>query len=220
MADRSQTTDLLLRWHAGERAALETILERDMPWLREYVRRRLGPVLRRGGETQDFVQDAVISVLQYGPRFVVADHDQFRALLGRIVTNMLRDEHDWLTAARRDLRREQAIPTASSVHLDFASVSATQPGDAAAASEERTWLRVGIELLQPEDRRVILLRDFQDKSFKEMATELGVEEDAARMRYNRALPRLASVINRLRQGRLDALLAKDDGGPDAAPPRP
>jgi RNA polymerase sigma factor (sigma-70 family) len=209
MSSKSHTADLLFRWHAGERSALETILERDLPWLREYVRRRLGPILRRGGETQDYVQDAVISVLQYGPRFVVSDHDQFRALLGRIVTNMLRDEHDWLTAARRDLRREQAIPTASSVDLDCVGKTVERPSEAAAVAEERAWLRIAIELLQPEDRRAILLRDFQEKTFKEMADELGIQEDTARMRYTRALPRLAAVVRRLREGRLHALLGNE-----------
>ena len=71
--DPGKTVELLNRWHAGDREALAHLLQRDLPWIRAHVSRRLGPLLRQKGETVDYVQDAFVAALQYGPRFVVAD---------------------------------------------------------------------------------------------------------------------------------------------------
>ena len=52
--DLSETMDLLLRWHEGDRAALDELIARDLPWIEQHVRRRLGPALRARGDTQDY----------------------------------------------------------------------------------------------------------------------------------------------------------------------
>ena len=50
MADGSDgpdcTQDLLLRWRDGDRGALDTLLVRDLPWIRGRIGRRLGDHLR------------------------------------------------------------------------------------------------------------------------------------------------------------------------------
>src|SRR5262245_5246401 len=93
------------------------LLERHLPWLRAEVRRQLGPELRKKAETEDFVQDAALNVLRFSPRFVVADEDQFRALLARIVVNVVRHKHEWFTARRRRLALERPLPTDSVLRL-------------------------------------------------------------------------------------------------------
>jgi len=71
--ETTETPDLLRRWHAGDEEALGRLLERELPWVRRLVHRRLGPLLRRSGETQDFVQEAMVEVLRYGPRFTASN---------------------------------------------------------------------------------------------------------------------------------------------------
>ena len=83
-----ETLRLLEQWHAGDNDALGALLDRDLGWISSYVHRRLGPDLRRMGDTEDFVQEAVIKVLRHGPRFVLSDREHFRALLGKIVLNL------------------------------------------------------------------------------------------------------------------------------------
>ena len=58
--------------------------------------------MRREGDTQDFVQEALIEVLRDGPRFAVDNVDAFRALLARIVENTLIDRQRYMHRARRD----------------------------------------------------------------------------------------------------------------------
>jgi RNA polymerase sigma factor (sigma-70 family) len=69
--------------------------------------------------------------------------------------------------------------------------------------EERlAWIRLAMELLEPSDRQILELRDWEERSFVEIAEELGIGESAARMRYQRALPKLAKNVERLRRGQI------------------
>ena len=81
MTTEPETKLLLARWHQGDAAALHALVQMHLAWIEARVRQRLGPMLRAKAETADFVQEAVVDVLRYGPRFVVSDAVQFRALL-------------------------------------------------------------------------------------------------------------------------------------------
>jgi RNA polymerase sigma factor (sigma-70 family) len=205
----TETRDLLLRWHDGDQDALATLVQRDAAWMEAHVRRRLGPLLRRRQDTQDIVQHTLLDVLRCGPRFVVSDRAHLRALLARMVENALRGRAHHDVADKRDVRREVAPPPGASrdsvLFLDTPG-SVTAPDTAAQRNETREWVRLALELLDAEDRDAIVLRDFEELPFADVALRLGVNEDAARMRYRRALPKLAKTLARLRQGELDALL--------------
>ena len=214
-----ETIELLNRWHQGDRDALAALLQRDLPWIRARVGKRLGPLLRANAETVDYVQDAFVAALQYGPRFVVQDVAQFRALVARIVENTLRDQHDHHAALRRGGAgpagggggaaggvRVEPLPSGSVLALDPRMRSVTRPDEAAAHNELRAWTRLGLELLDPDDRRVILLREFEGLSFAAIGERLGIGETGARMRFTRAIPRLADKVKQLQAGELrDAL---------------
>lgn len=196
-----ETTDLLQRWHAGDARALEELLRRDLPWIEAFVRRRLGPLLRAKAETVDYVQDAVIEVLRYGPRFVCSDRERFRALLARIVENTLRDKHDWHRARRRAAEREAALPSESVLDLDG---SAASPSRICAQREREQWIRLALELIDPDERQVILLREWEQLSFEEIGRRLGCSEEAARKRFTRALPSLVERVRDLQSGRVES----------------
>lgn len=196
------TMQLLDRWHRGEQAALAELVEQHLPWLREHVQRRLGPFLRQQGEPDDYLQDAMIDFLRYAPRFQVRDAAQFRALLGRVVENTLRDRNDWFRSKRRDLGRATPMPTDSVLALDPALQRSTTPSKDAMRAEVRDWVRLGLELLDADDRKLILLREYENRSFPDIGAEFGLDANAVRMRWVRAVARLAEVMRDLRGGRL------------------
>jgi RNA polymerase sigma-70 factor (ECF subfamily) len=178
------------------------------------VQRRMGPLLQRVESGSDLVQEVVISVLRGGPRFVIDDRQQLRAFLARVAENVIRGRHDWLTAHRRDARRDAPYPSGDSVLLLDGSVRpVTRPSEAAAAEEQRALTWISLRLLEPAEREVIELRDFQELSFDAIGDRLGTSADAARMRYNRALPRLAQTLVDLRNQQVGTALARlqDDG---------
>jgi RNA polymerase sigma factor (sigma-70 family) len=199
-AEQDPTLQLLEHWHQGDEQALARLVELHLPWLRQQVERRLGPALRQQGEVDDYLQDAMLDFLRDSPRFVVRDGVQFRGLLARVLENTLRDRNDWFRAKRRDLARRAALPTESVLSLDPALQRSTTPSVDATRNEVRDWVRLGLELLEAEDRKIILLREYEDRSFVEIGTELGMTANAVRMRWVRAVARLAEVMKELRAG--------------------
>jgi RNA polymerase sigma-70 factor (ECF subfamily) len=206
------TVELLRKWHQGDRKALDRLVERDLPWIEARVRYRLGPHLRAKAETADFVQDTLAEVLAYAPRFVLASRAQFRALVARILENVLRDQNDRFRACRRALHRERPLPPDTQLALDAPRDPVTRPSEAAQEREWEGWVRLALELLDPPDRDLIILKQWDALSFVEIGNALGVSEDAARMRYHRALARLAGEIQALRSGKLSGRSGPEANG--------
>lgn len=204
MAESEDTRVLLEKWHAGDRAAIDALVARDLPWIRDYVHGRLGALLRARGETMDYVQDAVIGLLGYVPRFLTNDRARFRALVARIVENHLRDAHDFHSAEKRAPARERELPPDSVLDLDGGGKAVTQPGSAVARNEQDAWVRLALELLEPEDRKILMLRQWHELDFAEIGRRMGLSQDAARMRFQRALPKLALQLKALRSGALES----------------
>lgn len=201
-AGDDQTPALLQRWHAGDRTALRQLLQRDLPWIRQRVRQRLGDELRRHGDTDDFLQQSILEILEYTPRFTVPDGDTFRRLISQIVENMLRERHAFYGRLRRDRARQEPLPSDSVLCLDPRLRTATTPSQNASRNEEEAWLRLALELLAPEDRDVITLRTWGGLTFAQVGERLGLEDNAARMRFGRALQHLADKVLSLRRGEI------------------
>ncbi len=205
MSEHPATVTLLRRLHAGDETALAALLARDLPWVRAEVGRRMGDELRGRADVDDVVQQALVNVLQYGPRFEVGDAEHYRALLLCIVENTIRK---MIRDGRRQKRwagREEPLPSGSVVAL---TAGATQPAAAADRNERRAWLQLALELLDSADREIVLDRQWEGRSFAAIGADLGVSEEAARKRFERAINRLAQLVARLRSGRVDEVLRR------------
>jgi RNA polymerase sigma factor (sigma-70 family) len=202
MPENPPLHDLLQRWHAGDDGALAQLVEACLPWLRNHVERRLGAFLRERGEAADYLQDALLDFLRDGPRFQIRDERQLRGLLARVVENTLRDKNDWFRAKRRHLGGDRSLGEDSVLDLQSGLLLTSTPSRAADREERRAWVRLALELLDPEDRKLIFGREYEQRSFAELGAELGIAADAARMRWNRAMARLGKTMLELRSGRV------------------
>ena len=196
-----ETVELLGRWHAGEGEALHRLIERHLPDVREHVHRLLGNDLRRKDETGDFVQEAMLELLRYSPRFQVANGRQFHQLVIRIIENVLRDKHDWYRRKRRAMDRERPLPESSILQLGSTRSSRT-PGAAAERHERQALVRLALELMGDADRQIIILREYDGLSYAEIAEKQGAQESAVRMRLSRALNRLGRKMRELSDGEI------------------
>ena len=215
MAEHDEDTEQLLqRWHDGDRAALAPLVERDRAWVEAQLRRRRGRLLQRLEETGDGVQDLMVRAPDYAPRFRVANRGQFRALLSRMLGNLLIDRARCLGRQPPPMTLSEA--DASRARLDLTGGTTAAPPAAAERAERLAWIRLGLEFLPAEDRQLIRARTFDELDLTAAGARVGLSADAARMRLQRALLRLAGVVDRLRRGQLDALLADGDrkGGPE------
>ena len=203
MGDVTDATPFLLeRWHAGDEAALAELVALHLPWLQAHVERRLGQFLRQHGDASDYLNEAMADFLRYAPRFQVRDAAQFRNLLARVVENTLRDRNDWFRRQRRDLAKNAGLPSESVLALDPALQRSTTPSRMADRRETRDWVRLGLELLDAEDRKIILEREYEGRSFVDIGADIGLNANAVRMRWVRAVARLAEVLKELRAGRV------------------
>jgi RNA polymerase sigma factor (sigma-70 family) len=80
--------------------------------------------------------------------------------------------------------------------------------------EEEARIRFALELLDPDDRHLILRREWDGLDFARIGEELSISPDAARMRFHRALLRLQQRVGELSTGRLSDFLPESDGSGD------
>lgn len=91
----------------------------------------------------------------------------------------------WRSETRRRAREQQAL------------AMQTDTSDDAAWKEMTPVLDEALDGLSEDDRRVILLRFFDQKTMADLGRALGVTEDAAKMRVSRALGRLREQLGGL-----------------------
>lgn len=214
MDERTVASTLFDRWHQGDEKALAELLSRNLLWIEAQVSRRLGAELRGKAETQDFVQDALLEALRYTPRFKVENEAVFRKLLLRIIENVLCDRHDWFTARRREMHRERPLVRDTVLQLDPPVQQVTAAGARAERREYEARVRLALELLDPEERRLVLRREWDGLEFAALGEELGISTDAARMRFHRTLVRLEALVCRIGRGELEQCLDESRGVPE------
>lgn len=203
------TQQLLHQWNEGDEQSLNKLLDRHLGWIREYAHRRLGAFLRSKGETCDFVQDAMVEFLRYGPRIRITDENHFRALIMRIVENTVRGKHDFFMAQRRRISRQQPLPSDTVLSLDPPKVGVERPSQAALKNEQEAWVRLGLELIDPADSEIIVLHQWTGLPFAKIAEQLQITAEAATMRHSRAVSKLGRVVARLRRGELAEVVGSD-----------
>jgi RNA polymerase sigma-70 factor, ECF subfamily len=193
------TVDQLRRWYGGDKQALDQLLGENLEWMRRYLRRRAPPELRERFDSVDLVQDGVLQLLKHGPQFAPENRAQFRGLLAKVLLYAMRDRLDQIRTAKRSSGREQPLPSVGISRIVARDRTPTTPDSALKRGEQREWVRLALELVQPEERKILELRQFDELSFAEIASQLGLaSEDAARMRFNRALASLTLCIQKLR----------------------
>jgi RNA polymerase sigma factor (sigma-70 family) len=93
-------------------------------------------------------------------------------------------------AVRTESRRRHREGIAMAMQED----PSTNPSDRERA-ELKLVLDEAMNELEPQDRNAVLLRFFDGKGLKEVGSALGISEDAARMRVNRSLGKLHSLLS-------------------------
>jgi RNA polymerase sigma factor (sigma-70 family) len=186
---------LLRQLHSGDESCLAKILERVMPWLRQYVHGRVRGKLKARLETQDVVQDAVANFLRDAPNFVVQGERQFHAFLRTVADNVIRGHFRYFERQRRRLSRERPLSGLSQACLDTET-----PSQAASRDEGEARVRLALEMMDPIEQRIICMKVYDGATFGEIGAAVGILEEAARQRYRRALPRLQQKVKHLEKG--------------------
>jgi len=162
------------------RVTLAELTERHRGEIVGYLARMLGDRQEAEDACQDVFLRAHRAFARLGPEA------KSRAWLYRIATNT------GLNAARSRTRR---VARAIAVDPD------ALPADAGPSPERREELRAmkrAVEALPPRQRAALMLRQFHDLGYAEIAAALGGNEDAARANVYQALKKLRAALGGVR----------------------
>lgn len=199
--DSLDTRELLDQARAGDRTAVDRLLESHRTALRRMVDLRMDPALAGRLDASDIVQEVMLEASRRLSGYLDKPVMPFHLWLRHLAKDHIIDAHRrHRQAQRRSLDREQPIVPAafadrSSIELaaQFLDREAT-PATAALRQELARRLAQAVASLEDDDRDIILMRHYEQLSNQEVAAMLGLTEAAASMRYLRAVRKLKGVL--------------------------
>jgi RNA polymerase sigma-70 factor, ECF subfamily len=178
------TIELVISARAGDRLALEALLERCLPPVKRWAHGRLPAHARGALDTGDLVQEAALHVLARLDKFEPRHVGAMQAYLRMSVVNRIRDE------IRRVGRRPETVEMTAEPISD-----ATSPIEAAIRVQAYERYRSAVAQLRPRDREMVVARVEMQWSVEQIAQRFSMPSlDAARVAVSRALKRLAAVL--------------------------
>jgi RNA polymerase sigma-70 factor (ECF subfamily) len=196
----TETQELLAGAGNGESAAVNQLLDRHREALRNMIKARMDQKLARRVDASDVVQDVLLEASQRLADYIRDPKLPFGLWLRQMAQDRIIDLHRrHRVARRRSLDREQqgapAMGDKSSLEL-AAQLRDPELTPAAATLRKELHQRFveAIDLLEDEDREILLMRHFEQLGNSEVAELLGLSQPAAGMRYLRALRRLREVL--------------------------
>ncbi len=190
--------DLIQAARHGDAAAQERLLADALPGLQAYVRLNADGLVLTREWSLDIAQSVCANALSALDGFSGGSESEFRAWLYKIALNKIRTRHRYLTAKRRDARRDQAFAT--STRYGDAQCLATVYGKIATPSvnlstkEAMSHLEAAMDQLSEEQRLVLTMATVLELSHREIAEQLGKQETAVRKTLSRARARLALMM--------------------------
>jgi RNA polymerase sigma-70 factor (ECF subfamily) len=154
--------ELMLAHRAGDARAFEELFDRYREPVWRFFRRRVFDQRR----SEELAQETFLAVLRAAGRYDA--RSSFRSYLFGIASNLL-------ASSRREGRREAATEVG-----DF---------DVAAPGTDATtvlWVRQALAELDEKDREILMLREYEQLSYEEIAAVAGVPLGTVRSRLFRA----------------------------------
>ena len=87
-----------------------------------------------------------------------------------------------------------------------AAAKVKTPSHEAGRLEQEAFIRLSMELMEPGDREIIEMRQWESLSFADIGNHLGISEGAAQMKHTRSFRRLVKTVRALRSRNLVAAL--------------
>ncbi|MBI3818730.1 MAG: sigma-70 family RNA polymerase sigma factor [Planctomycetes bacterium] len=186
----SDTCPLLARARSGDDEAREELALRHYGKLRFYIRARLGRSLAGKVEIDDVVQETYLRAFRDIDKFTDASGGGFYLWLATVARHVLADVARAARTEKRGAGRHRALERA-----DWSAVGAATAGPRTRAwmTEQQQLFELAFLQLSPNDRRLIALRQWEERPAREVARLLGMTETSVHTAYRRALHRWAQA---------------------------
>lgn len=169
--------------HGREQSRLELFEEIVLPQLNA-AHNLARWLMNNDADAQDVVQEAYLRAFRFFDSYRGGDG---RAWLLAIVRNTCRN---W---RRKQSRESDAVPFDEFMH---STGSAASPEQNTADGEKRSILQRCLELLPSDFREVLVMRELQEMSYREIADVTGLAAGTVMSRLSRARKRLEDCASR------------------------
>lgn len=199
--ETEKTLELLKGVEAGDRSAVDRLLDRHRDAVRRMIQMRLDHAVARRVDASDVVQDVMLEASQRMTDYIRSPNMPFHLWLRQLAKDRIIDMHRRHRGAqRRSVDREQnlgGLNTDDRSAADLAELLRDAELTPAAATirremEERFLKALGE--LDDADREIIIMRHFEHLGNGEVAEALELSSAAAGMRYLRAIRRLRELL--------------------------
>ena len=200
---REQFEASFARAQAGETQALGDLLDSYRSYLRLLVSSQISNRLGRRVSPSDVVQDTMLAAHRDFADFRGDNTEQFTAWLRAILSrNLFRAIERHIKAEKRDVRREVSLDAiaksvdSSSIKLaDLLSADQSTPSRLISRGEESRLVVELMDQLPEHYQRVIMLRNFDNLRFEEVAEKMDRTSTATRLLWLRAIRKLRDLYD-------------------------
>jgi RNA polymerase sigma factor, sigma-70 family len=171
---------------AGDHQAFESLVRRYQRQVANLI------YVTMGGrdDVEDIAQEVFIRVYRSLPKFKF--DASFFSWLYRITMNLCIDE-----IRKRKIRRVLSLDylTEDNLEKNRKSKDYTMASDSVLTEEKRQVIQSALQRLTPEHREVLVLREYQDLSYNEIAETLNLRLEAVKSRIFRARVELKNLLS-------------------------
>jgi RNA polymerase sigma-70 factor (ECF subfamily) len=204
MSDPSDLEQLIHRAVEGDDLAASELFSRYRDRLRRMVQLRLDRRLYGRVDASDIIQEATIEAARRLSEYAASPSMDFFLWLRQLTGQKLIDTHrHHLGTHKRNVDQEvslyrKAMPEATSTALAAQLLGRlTTPTEALRRAELQLQVQTALSSLDPVDREVLVLRNFEHLSNAETAEILGLSTSAASKRFIVALRRLKAQLQNI-----------------------
>lgn len=192
------THNLIVNYKLGQKEALNSLFAKYQSKVLRIVRFRLPRGLREKLQLQsmDIVQEVFMYSFEHLDRFEPQSEGHFVNWLAKKVEHYICDRLDYVSREKRkapggevSLDREAENDETSNMKIQIES-DITTPTQYIARKEREMLIDTLLDRLKEDEREVIIHRDLEELTFREIGEMCNKSEDAVRKQYARAFKKL------------------------------
>jgi len=199
LGDLTQSMQLVQRFQRGDEAALNELFQRYYDRVQRIARIRMGPWLRGLTETDDIVQNTFAVAFGKIGEIEVRDHASIIQYLATLLERQIKGAVEYFGAQKRDPGRAVPLVSASDpeAETDEPADPRPEPLEQVVSQELKDLYDGCVQSLIPDQREVVLLKEYADASWPEIQAALGRPTvHATQELYCRAQLKLAECLRR------------------------
>lgn len=193
-ADSQETSRLLERIRAGDRAAFGSLFERHRAAIERFVARRMDRRLRARVDPSDVLQETQVAALNGLDGYLQRQPMPVRTwLLMTAQQQLQKTQRHHIRTSKRSVDREVSLTERPSRAL-ASRLLGESPSKQWQRREEVERVRQALGSLSEADGEILTLRRIEGRSNEEAAALLEITPQAAKKRYFRAVLRLKDKL--------------------------